>query len=110
MRYFLHIDLNKKVNQRYSFENTEIKKHLPIETMLNPEPYISLTTLRYDRVKPGLIETNWETPFYNDAEYFIFLAGSVLFRNKYKKDKPVPTPYEVLKIILDKNDDHYNEQ
>lgn len=108
MRYFLHIDLNKKVNQRYSFENTEIKKHLPIETMLNPEPYISLTTLRYDRVKPGLIETNWETPFYNDAEYFIFLAGSVLFRNKYKKDKPVPTPYEVLKIILDKNDDHYN--
>lgn len=107
MRFFLSIDLNKNINKAYSFQNTVIAKHLKIEKKYNPDQNINLTTLFYERQKPGLIEKNWNSPFYNDGQYFIFTAGSVLYRNTYKNDQSVPDPKEILAILLEYGDDHY---
>lgn len=107
MRYFLSVDLNKKEHPSYSFHNKEITKYLKVEKSYQPESYIKLTTLCYEREKPGLIEKNWDKPVYNNKNYFIFVAGSVIHRNVYIKDELVPNPEEVLKIILRYGDEHY---
>lgn len=108
MRYFLSIDLNKTSVSGYSFSKTELAKHLKVEQQISPEKYIGLTVLTYLREKPGLIESNWQEPSYTNDAHFIFIGGSVLYRNAYRKnDKPVPTAADVLEIITTKGDDHY---
>ena len=107
MRYFLSIDLNKKTHKPYSFQNTEIERYLKVENKYKPDQNINLTTLFYERQTPGLLERNWNNPYYNDDQHFVFIAGSVLFRNTYKKDHSVPDPKEILAILLEYGDDHY---
>ncbi len=108
MRYFLSINLNCKSAFNYSFENTELAKHLTIEKSFSPEKWINLTVRKYDREKAGLIEYNWENPCYNNDSYFIFIGGSVLFRNEFRtENKKVPSPSEILSIITEYGDNHY---
>jgi hypothetical protein len=108
MRYVVAIDLTRRNISSYSFKKTEIIKCLDIETQFSLENYIKLTTLQYNREKPGLIEANWHEPFFNNEKYFVFLGGSVLYRNEHKLDnKSIPTPEEVLEIIIKYGNDHY---
>lgn len=108
MRYCLSISLERAVVQPFSFAGCLIRDFLSEEKVFQPEPYISLTALRYEREQPGLLEQNWANPCYDDERHFIFLAGSVLFRNgKAKGGRFAPTPEEVLDILLREGDRHY---
>jgi hypothetical protein len=109
MRYYLSIDLNKKQHNPYSFHGTEIARHLKVECKYQPERYIQLTTLCYERENPGLIEKNWANPLYSDGQNFIFIAGYVLYRNAYNNNGLVPGP-KVIKgnyyiIYLNKSEE-----
>ncbi|MCB9274506.1 MAG: hypothetical protein H6564_10735 [Lewinellaceae bacterium] len=108
MRYFLSVNLDRSAAHPFSFRGYRIRDFLQKEAGFQPEPFIALTVLSYDRKQPGLLEQNWGRPWYNDEQYFMFLAGSVLFRNGHTKgDKGVPTPEEVLDILLKEGDNHY---
>ncbi len=109
MRFFLSIDLNKKEHKIYSFKNALISKFLTVERTIKPSPNTILTTLRYDRIKPGLIEKNWDNPSYNNDDFFIFIGGHVLYRNAFRtNEKIVPAPIDVLSIINELAEDHYS--
>ncbi len=107
MRYFLSIDTSGKNKKHFSFQNKLINKYLEIENKYKPEKYINLTTLQYYRKKPGLIEKNWNNPFYNNEKYFLFVGGSVIWRNDYRQRGIVPCPREVFEIINEFGKNHY---
>ncbi|MFC2110893.1 hypothetical protein ACFLQ5_00420 [Bacteroidota bacterium] len=107
MRYLLSIDLNKNNQHAFSFQNFAIKEFLENENTFRPENYINLTTLTYERKSPGLVEKNWGMPFFNSENAFLFIAGSVFFRNNQKSEYPVPQPEEVYNIISKYGKDHY---
>lgn len=108
MRYFVQIDLKKQLVNSFSFKNTVIKEFLTNENYFSPEKYLSVTTLSYDRNVAGLLEKNWHNPIYNDNEYFLFVGGSVLYRNKLiETNNYAPSPADICKIILKYGDGHY---
>lgn len=108
MRYCISLNLDFTPAKPYSFNGKLISDFLEVEQTAQPEPYISATTLTYNREKPGLTERNWKKPWFNNERYFIYLAGTVLFRNRAIKDNNyAPTPGEALEILLQEGDQHY---
>lgn len=107
MRYVVSINFNKEQVKSYSFREEEISKFLTKEQTFNPESYIQITTINYEREKAGMIEKNWQEPFYNDQKHFIFIGGYILFRNNLNKENKIPTPKEILDFILKYGDEHY---
>lgn len=108
MRYCLSIRLDDAAAAPFSFRNQRIRDFLETEKAVRPEPYISLATLAYERQAPGLLERNWQQPWYNDEHHFLFLAGHVLFRNRQiKGNNYAPTPREVLEILLNQEEAHH---
>lgn len=109
MRYLLHIDLSGNTANAFSFKNTELSKVLTKESLHQPAPNINLSVLTYERTTPGLVEKNWEQPFYTTEEYFLFIGGFILNRNKYIAEKGVaPTPKDVAEIFLNDKDNFHN--
>jgi hypothetical protein len=108
MRFFLSIDLSNCFQKAYNFNGTLISKFLTIGKTYSPSSNIKLATIHYDRKSPGLIERNWDNPIYNDERFFLFIGGYVLYRNAFRTiEKIVPTPLEVLNIIIEKAEKHY---
>lgn len=108
MRFLLTIKFQGVENKFYSFQNSLIKEYLNVGKNYSFDSNINLTTLQYNRDKPGLIEMNWSKPFFNNEKYFLFIAGHVLYRNNCCKDNPVPRPFDIFNILLDYNEEHYN--
>ncbi len=105
MRFFLKINKEKNVEGEFSFSDNILKEHLPVERKYDFDGKIFLTTLSYQRDEPGLIEKNWDLPFYNDPNYFIFIGGYILSRNKHIEAwGAVPSPNKVLEIFLKNKD------
>jgi hypothetical protein len=100
MRYYLSINNQGDKVNRFDFENTKLNELLSNKKSIQVEPNIFLTTICYSRENPGLIESNWGEPFFNDSESFIFIGGSILNRNNKASSRgPVPSPKEVLELI-----------
>jgi len=100
MRYFLNINTQGETVNRFDFENTKLKELLNEKNSVQIDYNIFLTTLQYSREKPGLIEANWKMPYYNDASEFVFIGGSILYRNNMAVTHgPVPSPKAVLDFI-----------
>lgn len=110
MRYLVQVDL--------SGENlSPVKKNIPgwIEELLpvkngGSAGNISWDTYTYHTDDKSIVEANWDKPYYYSTEYFIFLGGHVFFRvcEADKTGKYVPSPEDVLDILIRHGDDHYD--
>ncbi len=110
MRFFLKIDIEGNEIRQNELHYEYLNKYLPIEDVVKNIKGIYLKILKYKVRKAGIIEKNWEKPYFNNDEYFIFIAGYVLNRIK-ESDRTniiVPKPEQILNIILKTKDNHYN--
>lgn len=100
MRYFLSINTQGRTANRFGYENTKLAELLSEKKSLQIDYNIFLTTLQYSREQPGLIEANWNEPYYNDASEFLFIGGSIIYRNSRAVScGSVPTPDAVLNVL-----------
>lgn len=110
MRYILQIDISgrKNLQERLHFP-AWMDDVLPVSKKESIEG-VTCDTFTYSTDDKSIVEANWDKPYFYDSEYFIFLGGHVFFRisEADKKGKYVPSPEEVLKILIRSGDDHYN--
>jgi hypothetical protein len=109
MRYFIKIDLQNKPVPKTGLEHARLQKYLPLKTVHKTGPSVFLQTFRYESRGSGVIDANWERPFFENNAFFMFVGGHVLFRLNAaeKSGTVVPTPEEICELIVREGENHY---
>jgi hypothetical protein len=70
---------------------------------------VAWDTYAYETNDKSIVEANWDKPFYFNDEYFLFIGGHVFYRINEADltGKYIPSPEEVLKIILRLDGNHF---
>ena len=110
MRYFLKINLKNSPVERKPLSHELLQKYLPVSKAHKTSQGIFLQTFRYESDDLGIIGANWDHPFFENDEYYLFIGGHVLNRlaEVNKSGKVVPSPEDVFKVIIREGDNHYH--
>lgn len=109
MRFIIQVDLASKDKRRGNFHIPGwVGEILPVQDKGSIDG-LAWSTFKYITDDKSIVESNWDKPFFYNEEYFIFLAGHVFLRvsEADKRGKYVPSPKEVLEIILLQGDNHF---
>ncbi|MFZ2339149.1 MAG: hypothetical protein WAW07_05425 [Bacteroidales bacterium] len=70
---------------------------------------VSWHTFMYETDDKSIVEANWDKPYYFNDDYFLFIGGHVFYRisEADKTGRYVPSPEEVLKILLLYDGNHF---
>lgn len=103
MRYFLEIDISKFTSTASKFNN--FPSWLEDENFVRrsfKSDGVTINAYHYSIDKPSIVEANWNNPQFENAEYFLFIGGSVYYRIPIadKIGKYVPTPDEVFEVLI----------
>lgn len=106
MRYCLKISLDSRIIEKKALSTQYLDNYLSERKTFDELKDVFLDTFTYQTDSKGILEKNWDIPYYNDESYFLFIAGHVLYRlsESEKINKIVPTPKEVFDILLAKQD------
>jgi hypothetical protein len=110
MRYIVQISLTNSYDSSHEiYIPGWVNELLPIKCEGRIQE-ISCTSFHYQTNDKSIVEANWDKPYYSNSDYFIFIGGHVFFRIKEadKKGKYVPSTEEVLSLIVQHGDNHYD--
>lgn len=101
--------MNGDAVEQNEWHHKKLEDYLPIKKNHPTTKSIFLQTFRYQTGDLGIIGANWDSPFYENDNYFIFIGGHVLNRltEVERTGKIVPTAKEVFDIIAGEGDNHY---
>lgn len=109
MRYIVQFCLDSKcIDEGQFYIPAWTGKVLPV-TKKGSLPDVAWNTYMYETDDKSIVEANWDKPYYYNDDYFLFIGGHVFYRisEADKTGRYVPSPEEVLKIILLYDGNHF---
>lgn len=111
MRYFIRISTSGSPVKKDEYRNEVLGSYLPRITIHPTSPTIFLQTFRYLNEDEGIVGKNWNQPFFENDQFFVFIGGHILYRSMaiHEEKRIVPSPEQVLNIIISKSNRLHNE-
>lgn len=105
MRYSVSISLNSNGEnlKKFDFSESYLADQLTLQSSFSCGQSVVGSFAHYERETPGLVESNWENPYFDDDDYFVFIGGYIITRNDLiSQFGEVPSP-KTIKAFLASN-------